>query len=442
MIDLFSGCGGLSLGFRRAGFPLLASVDNNSSAVSTARYNFSSARGSADHSHEAISIDVRNLEPRAILPDHYKGEVIVIGGPPCQAYSMAGRGKLRSLGAHREHTKDERGNFYLDFLGLAIAVNALAILMENVPAATNYGGKNVPEEACKFLNKEGYDAKWTILNAADYGVPQRRERLFLIATRRGSKIDLVIPGATHQCPKGSLTQTDRMLGGLKKKNRYFKERDVVRDPKQWVTVGEALSDLPSLFPTSNSTYYLPKTSEAYRYTKEPTNEFQAEMRGENSIVCGNGFRRTARDFPIFERMNEGDDYRAAVKIAEMLLWEKLHGTSIDGKSDPVRYEIFKKQTIPPYSLDKFHDKWKKLIRNEVSHTLPAHLGTDTYSHIHYSEPRGISVREAARLQSFPDSFVFPCSMGDAFKQIGNAVPPLLAEAIAKCLKMEIIRTYE
>jgi DNA (cytosine-5)-methyltransferase 1 len=70
------------------------------------------------------------------------------------------------------------------------------------------------------------------------------------------------------------------------------------------------------------------------------------------------------------------------------------------------------------------------------------LGTDTYSHIHPEEPRGISVREAARLQSFPDNFVFPCSMGDAFKQIGNAVPPLLAEAIAKSLKQEILLSHE
>ena len=90
--------------------------------------------------------------------------------------------------------------------------------------------------------------------------------------------------------------------------------------------------------------------------------------------------------------------------------------------------------MPPYSREKFLSKWKKLDRNKPSHTLVAHLSVDTYSHIHPWEPRGISVREAARLQSFPDDFIFPCSMGDAFKQIGNSVPPLMAEKIGKAIR--------
>ena len=86
--------------------------------------------------------------------------------------------------------------------------------------------------------------------------------------------------------------------------------------------------------------------------------------------------------------------------------------------------------VPIYDRENFAEKWKRLDENKPSHTVVAHLSVDTYSHIHPWEPRGISVREAARLQSFPDDFTFDCSMGDAFKQIGNAVPPLLALGVA------------
>ena len=90
--------------------------------------------------------------------------------------------------------------------------------------------------------------------------------------------------------------------------------------------------------------------------------------------------------------------------------------------------------MPPYSDDKFLSKWQKLDRSKPCHTLVAHMALDTYSHIHPWEPRGISVREAARIQSFPDDYEFKSNMGEAFKQIGNSVPPLMAKAIAETLK--------
>ena len=90
-----------------------------------------------------------------------------------------------------------------------------------------------------------------------------------------------------------------------------------------------------------------------------------------------------------------------------------------------------KKMVPLYDREKFENKWKRLDELKPSHTLVAHLEKDTYSHIHPWEPRGISVREAARIQSFPDDFYFDCTMGNAYKQIGNAVPPLLALGVAK-----------
>ena len=99
--------------------------------------------------------------------------------------------------------------------------------------------------------------------------------------------------------------------------------------------------------------------------------------------------------------------------------------------DSNEYDELKSKMVPVYDRDKYENKWKRLEEGKPSHTLIAHLSKDTYSHIHPTEPRGISVREAARIQSFPDDFFFECTMGDAYKQIGNAVPPLLALGVAK-----------
>jgi DNA (cytosine-5)-methyltransferase 1 len=205
VIDLFSGCGGMSLGFSNAGFPILASIDIDDSAAKTAEYNLHHLQEESPYEPQSLVGDVRNIDPSDILPQGFDSDLIVIGGPPCQAYSMAGRGKLKSLGAEREHTKDKRGNLYIDFLNFAITAGARAIIMENVPAAVNYGGKNIPEDACSFLEKNGYSAIWTILNAADFGVPQRRDRMFLIATKSESGINPFIPKPEYCCSKGTIT---------------------------------------------------------------------------------------------------------------------------------------------------------------------------------------------------------------------------------------------
>jgi DNA (cytosine-5)-methyltransferase 1 len=436
VIDLFSGCGGLALGFARAGFPILASVDMNAAATRTAQYNLHSGT-SGTYPTKSLTGDIRDLSPKDLIPKSFDADLIVIGGPPCQAYSMAGRGKLRSLGEHRIHTNDLRGNLYIDFLDFAIEANASAIVMENVPASINYGEQNIPELACQKLIDQGYEANWTILNAADFGVPQRRERMFLIATHKNSGLRPVIPQPGFKSLNGEQTQIGKTLCRLLRESDHFASPSTNTANQPWVTVGDAISDLPRLFPFPNASYHLAKPSEAKVYSEASKNDFQQTMRGNKRASSGHAFRRTLRDFPIFEKMRPGDDYRNASKIAETLFQEKLKTSGTRIESNPERYNLLRKQTVPPYSLEKFYDKWKKLHPDKVSHTVPAHLGTDTYSHIHPWEPRGISVREAARLQSFPDSFVFPVNMGDAFKQIGNAVPPLLAEAIAISLRNEI-----
>jgi len=138
-------------------------------------------------------------------------------------------------------------------------------------------------------------------------------------------------------------------------------------------------------------------------------------------------RWTPRDFDTFGLMQPGDKYPQAVEIAK-LRYEEAKRLYAQGLLDvPPRRKAF----VPPYRLGTFDEKWWKLIPSQPSWTITAHLGRDCYSHIHYdSQKRSITVREAARLQSFPDAFVFSGNMGDCFKQIGNAVPPLLSYALA------------
>lgn len=441
IIDLFSGCGGLSYGFLEAGFNIASGMEMDKSASVTASYNLHWKQG-RDREHFCMDITKNSA---SVFSDYIQGDVIVIGGPPCQAYSRLGKAKLKSLGEDRSPKNDARGSLYEDFLRYVLDLNAVGVVMENVPESVNYNGVNVPQAVCEILEKNGYEAIWTILNAADYGVPQVRERVFVMAVKKENGRVIQLPNPTHKRYNDTLkTQNDLRL-------KTFSTFDNFRLPNKvdekvnlpyWVTVGEALSDLPVLFPNSESPYVLYKPNIKLEYSSSPKNEYQLMMRKSRKCVLesvsGHGFRKTARDFGIFEKMKYGDDYRDAVLIAEKLFKEACRKYKVTETSDPVLYKKLKKQIIPPYDTSKFYSKWKRLDAYKPSHTLVAHLSTDTYSHIHPWEPRGISVREAARLQSFPDDFLFSCPMGEAFRQIGNAVPPLLSKAIAESL----IKTLE
>lgn len=437
IIDLFSGCGGLALGFEKAGFDIVAGIELMPEACKTISYNLSWRYGKKE-TH--ICGDITEIEASVFKNSFGDEGCIVIGGPPCQAYSMAGRGKLRSLGEDRVNIKDARGYLYQDFLRFVFELEARAVVMENVPESTNFGGKNIPEIVCTELTKKGYKAYWTILNSADYGVPQVRERVFVVAIKGDEGKEIKLPNPTHRNEVDVLTQHQKRFEGYKQCQFFVEPNGTTDELKPWVTVGDAFSDLPEVFPTADSKYKLVSLNIEYPYKTEAQNEYQKIMRTwygkEGFGVSANAFRRNTRDFPIFERMQQGDNYIAATKIAEELFYEeaKLFGYEKDSEE----YISLYNKMVPQYDKEKFENKWKKLDVTKPSHTLVAHLGKDTYSHIHPIEPRGITVREAARLQSFPDDFFFDCSMGDAFKQIGNAVPPLLAYGVAKT----VLNTFE
>jgi DNA (cytosine-5)-methyltransferase 1 len=144
-------------------------------------------------------------------------------------------------------------------------------------------------------------------------------------------------------------------------------------------------------------------------------------------------RYLPRDTRIFEAMQPGDEYPEARRISERLFEIKAKRRGLDRRSS--KWRALRKSMVPPYDPTKFPNRWWKLRSNEPVRTLTAHIGKDTYTHIHYdsAQARVITVREAARLQSFPDGFVFAGAMNPAFCQIGNAVSPLLARQIAACI---------
>lgn len=432
IIDLFSGCGGLALGFEKAGFEIVAGIEIMPEAWKTISYNLSWRYGKAE-TH--ICGDIKEMNGDIFNDKIGEEGCIVIGGPPCQAYSMAGRGKLRSLGEDRVNTKDARGFLYQDFLRFVFAMNARAVVMENVPESTNFGGKNIPEIVCKELKEHGYIACWTVLNSADYGVPQVRERVFVIAIKNEECKTVKLPYPTHKSITDELTQHQKRFEGYKSYEYFVEPKSGEGIQRTWTTIGDAFSDLPELFPTASTKYKSIAMNIEYEYRFEAQNDFQRAMRKwygkEPYGVSANCFRKNTRDFPIFERMKQGNNYVAASKIADELFEEEAKVFGYEKDSD--EYIKLRNKMVPQYDKEKFEGKWKRLDESKPSHTLVAHLEKDTYSHIHPWEPRGISVREAARIQSFPDDFFFDCSMGDAYKQIGNAVPPLLAYGVAKAV---------
>jgi DNA (cytosine-5)-methyltransferase 1 len=457
VLDLFSGCGGLSLGFQTAGFEMCAAVEYDPDAARSHGLNFHG--GDAAHSR---AFDITVTHPEDLSTALELGPVpmavdVLVGGPPCQAFARVGRSKLREVEAHPEAFRhDPRARLYLEYLRYVDEFQPLVVLMENVPDVLNHGGQNIAEETCEVLSGKGYVCGYTLLNASYYGVPQMRERMFLIAYRRELEHAVGFPAPTHWVSlppgyEGTRAVALKLLGGdlLAARSRYVAPPEVSRDLQPAVTAEEAIGDLPLLdaramveagtlrrgarrFEESDGIPYPPgrRNLSAYARIMRDWPGFKAP-----AAIRDHAIRYLPRDYTLFERMNPGDQYPEAYHHALDMLDEKLAVLQLGGepvKAGSVAYEALKKSIVPPYDASKFPNKWRKMWHDQPARTLMAHLGKDSYSHIHYdsAQARTISVREAARLQSFPDGFVFSGTMNPAFRQIGNAVPPLMAKALA------------
>lgn len=458
VLDLFAGCGGLSLGFRSAGFEVVAAVEFDGHAAASHGRNFHS--GQLPHSRprditattpEELSIEL-GLGPMDLAVD------VIVGGPPCQAFARVGRAKLREIDDHPQaFLHDPRAQLYKSYLYYVDCFQPLAILLENVPDVLNHGGQNIAEEICEVLKSKGYVCRYTLLNSVFYGVPQMRERMFLVAYRRELAVSPRFPEPTHwhALPvgyEGSRAVALKVLNGL-----FAKAHDYVEPPSassklsSAVTAFEAIGDLPPIdaramlrtgalkrgarrFDVPTMAYDARRPVSAYARMMKDWEAYEAPSEG----LYDHQIRYLPRDFELFALMRPGSEYPELHRLAmARFLDEAAVRRTRPGSEQWLQLQA---AMVPPYDPTKFPNKWWKLRADWPVRTLMAHLGKDGYSHIHFDgdQARTISVREAARLQSFPDGFRFEGTMNPAFRQIGNSVPPLLSRAIAKEMRSALM----
>lgn len=466
VLDMFSGCGGFSLGFDSAGCEVVGSLEKDPTAARTHALNFFGV-SDPDDPHAAA----RNATE--VRPDQLVRELgldgdsadravdVILAGPPCQSYARVGRAKLREIAENPDaFLHDRRGRLYTEMVRYVRALKPLVVVFENVPDVLNQAGVNVVEDICDDLESEGYTCRYTTLNAAHYGVPQMRERVFLLAYHESLGVEPSFPPPTHwiELPEGYRDALSSAVGPIREATaagghaRFVLSLDPTDDLPRAVTAWDALRDLPAYTkPMREGIRPGPRRfTQNLRYRRGQNSPFARLMRHwpgfeDDKTIRDHVIRRLPRDYPIFARMKPGEQYPDAHRIATGMWAERMRDLGLDesdaDKSSPnhERYKAEKAKVVPPYDADKFVDKWRKMARSEPARTLTAHLGKDSYTHIHYDDDqaRTISVREAARLQSFPDGFRFVGAMNAAFRQIGNAVPPLLARALALHVAGEI-----
>ena len=387
----------MSLGFHRAGMRSVGALDMFAAGLDTYRKNFPRVANNSIVCSDAGSPgSVERFQKASRLR---RGDVdVIVGGPPCQGFSTVGRIKIASLVKNGQRSgrssdarfiDDRRNNLYKSFVSFVRSFRPKAIVMENVPGMMSYKGGRVVEQIKEDFRDAGYrNVDCKLLNAADFGVPQLRKRLFFMATLNRATLEW--PKPTHS--SATAAKTARSKAGS----------------KPHVTVRDAFGDLPVLrIPPKNSK----RTDYIRAYRHNPRCEFQLWARGESNELHNNITRwHRKKDLRVFGHMRPNSK------------WSDL------SRAD--RKKI-------GYSDDSFDDKWKRLSPNRPSWTVNAHLSKDGYMYIHPTQNRTVSVRESARLQSFPDNFVFTGSRSAQFLQVGNAVPPLLAWAVAKSVKKMI-----
>jgi DNA (cytosine-5)-methyltransferase 1 len=438
VLDMFSGAGGISLGFHRAGYEISAALEIEPLPALTHALNFH--RDALNVEDHARPRDMTKVEPDQLAHELWLGPVehavdVLVGGPPCQAYARVGRAKLREVADHPEAFKvDPRGNLFLRYLAYVKAFRPLALLLENVPDMLHYAHHNVAQEIVETLDDMGYDAKYSLINSAFHGVPQMRDRVFIVAFRKEMKAKIRFPRATNhmELPVGyagtravAMRYVD-LLGASGWTPPHLGDESLPFA----VTAPEAIDDLPPILGTSVKRGKR-EFNKLMPYRR--TNEISAYQEGVSDHVI----RYLPRDHLVFAEMRRGAEYpeahETAVRIAnrEAARLGYCEGTK--------KYDELYASIVPPYDVSKFPNRWWKLRKDFPVRTLMAHIGKDTYSHIHNDnqQARTISVREAARLQSFPDGFKFQGAMNAAFRQIGNAVPPLMAWEMAKVIRKSL-----
>jgi DNA (cytosine-5)-methyltransferase 1 len=343
VVDLFCGCGGLSKGFEEAGYHILVGVDSEQSALNTFERNHDNSKG--------LKLDLYKKESFDKIKEAVGDNDVdlVIGGPPCQGFSLTGQRQF----------DDPRNQLYLAMIEVVHRFNPKAFLVENVPGMANLYKGTVRDEVIKRFTDMGYKVSYKIVCAADYGVPQIRKRLVFVGLRDSD--------TAFEFPKPYLI------------------------PENYITCEQAISDLPSLENDLGT--------EISEYCGSPSTDFQKLMRGDNSVLH-NHVAVAHKDFvkETIAQVPDGGNYKDLPKGV--------------GESR------------------NFHMAWTRYASNKPSRTID----TGHRNNFHYKWNRCPTVRESARLQSFPDDFVFLGTKTQQNRQVGNAVPVLLGKAIAEQIK--------
>lgn len=366
MVDLFCGAGGLSLGFTQEGFITSLANDIQECCVDTYAHN----HPETPRDHIVLS-DIKQVVDGIEEYLRYKSVDIVVGGPPCQGFSMANRQRL---------IDDPRNQLYKNFVQVVQKVNPPFFVMENVK-----GMLSVVDQVIEDFEKIGYNVKAQILNARNFGVPQNRERLVYIGNRIGVDNIMIFQEINEYGNTIPDMNLEDALYGLRELHASRIKNSTNLDTEESGRLIEA-----SRNQVRNS--YLNLINQGCSYP----------------AVCNHKARyNNDRDIEIFSRMNPGD------------------------KSDDPKIA-----DIMPYASrnDIFKDKYFKLEPDKVCKTITAHMKFDCNMYIHPWQARGLTPREAARVQSYPDDYFFRGAYTKTYMQIGNSVPPLLGRAIAKAVK--------
>lgn len=368
MVDLFCGAGGLSLGFTQEGFVTVLANDIEECCVDTYAHNHPETP--RDH---VVKGDIREVVDH--LEELLKGHDIdiVVGGPPCQGFSMANRQRL---------IDDPRNHLYKNYVEVVKRVKPTFFVMENVK-----GMLSVADQVKEDFRKIGYSVECHILNAKDFGVPQNRERLIYIGNRLGIDNEFIFQ---------DIFEMSKTIPEFVLKDALYGLRPLQASRVRNSTEGGSET---SGFKIEKDT--LLKRNSYIDYIN------QGCLPG---IILNHKARyNNDRDIEIFGRLYQGDKSDDP-KIADIMPYAR-------------RNNIFK-------------DKYFKLEESKVCKTITAHMKFDCNMYIHPTQARGLTPREAARVQSYPDDYFFRGAYTKTYMQIGNSVPPLLGRAIA-----HVIRKY-
>lgn len=383
-LDLFCGCGGFSLGMQRAGFSVLAAIDSSAEAIATFDRNFPDVPF-------VLCQDLTSFGPEKLAELIWPSSSVaaevdaIVGGPPCQGFSTA---RQVDGANHGQRLKpDPRRQLYREFLRYVEFFQPRAFMMENVLGLRNAAGGayfTAVQKQARALGRAqgrpGYRVHGQVEDAWKLGVPQKRYRQLIIGVRNDLP-GYFLPGlkpAPGAKPKPCLWDAIGDLPILRAGGgEYERDYDWLRCAEHFENHGDG----------------------AVRYLRDVL-----EIGRSKKLTCHVARPHSERDLRDFARLREGENSRSAVR------------------DRGVQFEF-------PYDKSVFKDRYTRQSRWQPCSTIVAHLNKDGLMFIHPTQCRSLTVREAARVQSFPDWFHFPESRTEAYRLVGNAVPPLVSEAV-------------